>query len=108
MIAAGWAAGIVARLATSWVGPDEPWATVVVVAAVLGGAAMGVDAARRVEPLAPRERRDTVLGWIGVAGAGAAVACFALPFPWGVVAGVVVVGATVLALRRVPPASETA
>ena len=77
-------------------------AAAIVLAGVLGGVA-SFGEAREVEPMAPKERRDAVLGWGGLVGGVAAVACLFAPMPWGALAAVAVVAVTVLALRRYAP-----
>jgi len=89
-------------------GVDGTWLWVLTVVAGLIGAAAGVAWARSVEPYPPAERRDAILGWGALIGGVAALACLALPMPWGVIAAVAVAALTVAALRSVPKAPELA
>jgi hypothetical protein len=95
-----WVGAWVARAIADWVLElDDVWVAVaVLVAASLGGLAALGDA-RKLTPMDPQERRDTILGWGALVGGVAAIACLFLPLPWGAVAALVVLAATVVALR---------
>jgi hypothetical protein len=95
-----WMGGTAARALLEWaLGLRGTWVLVaILVATVLGGLA-SLDAARKVEPMAPGERRDAILGWGVVVALVGVAACFALPVPWAVIAAAAVVGLAIVALR---------
>jgi hypothetical protein len=92
-----------ARIVVDWLlGVDGTWLWVATVALGLAGAAVGIGVARDLKPYPPAEQRDAILGWGGLIGAVAALACLAIPMPWGAIGAVTVAALTVAALRSVP------
>jgi hypothetical protein len=98
-----WFGAFLARALLHWVlGLEGTWVRVAVLAAGLVSGILSIGEARGLSPMPPGERGATIIGWGAVVGALGAVACLALPFPWGLLAVVVVVVVTVVALSRVP------
>jgi hypothetical protein len=103
VLVGAWSAAILARAILDWaLGLDGAG----VFAAILAGSALGalasVGAARRLEPMDPEERRDSILGWGALIGGVGSVACLFLPLPWGAVAAGAVLVLTVALLQRLP------
>jgi hypothetical protein len=103
VLVGAWVSAWVARALFDWLlGLEGAWLLGLVLAATaLGGVASLVEA-RRVRPIDPAERRDSILGWGAVIGGMGSIACLFLPFPWGVLGAIAVLALTAALLRRVP------
>lgn len=97
-----WVAEFIAVAVLDWMlGLEGTWVLVVILIAAAVGGFAGIREARQVQPMAPDERRDTILGWGTVIVGVGAVACLVLPFPWSAFAAAAVLAVGVVMLRRV-------
>jgi hypothetical protein len=104
VIVGAWVAAFLAGGLLDWIlGLQGTWVAVAVLLAGVLGGFLSIGEARRVEPMDPAERRDTILGWGTIVGVVAALACLYLPMPWAIVAALGVLAVTLIALRQVPP-----
>lgn len=100
---------LLARVTLDWLlGLDGDRLAVAIVAAAVLGAFLSIGDARQITPMDPSGRRDAILGWGGLIGGVASVACLFAPMPWGAFAAAAMLAATVIVLRRVPPAPPQA
>ncbi|MDA0181006.1 hypothetical protein OJ997_11925 [Solirubrobacter phytolaccae] len=59
-----WGGGILGRLISDWIlGLDRGWVRATVIVFMLIGLAIGISAARELEPWNARDRRDAKIGW---------------------------------------------
>jgi hypothetical protein len=106
VLVGAWVAAILARAVLDWIlGLEGAGVLAVVLAAAALGGRASIGAAREVQPMKPKERRDAILGWGALVGGVGSVACLFLPLPWSVLAAVLVLALTVGLLLHVAKAS---